>query len=264
MKRLICALIIILFVCACLPFSAGAALTPQDKELVMVTAIKADTGDYLLYRVFARQNASLPTSVTLKVEAGASPSDVQESNGIEWWPATYDKAGDTLTVNLTKGRIAEVKVAGGKHFTNNGDGTVSALVPLSAQVGIVNVQPGASIPAGMACISPPSVDVNSDFSTDLLVASVFMDLSRAGAPTEAVFVFGEQGAAFSPEQIAEDVAAATNQPGRCCWWPLVVLCVLFVLLSILYWFVREREEEAVEEPDELAHPAEDQIQHEEE
>jgi len=243
MKRFICALIIISFVCAALPLAAGAALAAQDKELVMVTAVKDTTGDYLLYRVFARQGASLPTSVTLKLEASASPTDVQESNGIEWWPAQYNKVGDTLMVNLTKGRIAEVKVVEGNLFSTHPDGTISAVVPLGAQQGIINVQPGATIPTDMTCISPPKVDVNSDFSTDLLVASVFYDLSRAGAPSEAVFVFGQAGATYSADQIADNVEAATNQPGQCCWWPLVVLCLLFVLLSILRWFIREREED---------------------
>jgi len=224
-----------------LPLSAGA-LSNEDKDLVMAIAMKEDTGDYLLYRVFAQQGASLPTTVQLKLESGASPSDVQESNGIEWWPATYTKSGDTLTVNLSKGRIAEVKVAGGSHFTDNLDGTVTAVVPLTAQVGVTNVQPGATIPSGMTCVSPTPVDVNSDFSSELLVASVFVDMSRSGAPTEMTFVFGEQGALFTEEELLVD-SELPSERGQCCWWPLVVLCLLFLLLSLLNWFIKRREEE---------------------
>jgi len=41
MKRFICVLITVLLVMVCLPLWAGAVLTPQDKDLVMVTAIQA-------------------------------------------------------------------------------------------------------------------------------------------------------------------------------------------------------------------------------
>ncbi|MCL2491292.1 MAG: hypothetical protein FWE87_00855 [Coriobacteriia bacterium] len=248
MRKLISLLIIILLVYGCVPLGAGA-LSNEDKDLVMVIAMQEPTGDYLLYRVFARQGASLPTSVQLKLEQGARPADVQESDGLEWWPAKYVQSGDQLTVNLTNGRIAEVKVEGGTHFTTNIDGTVTAVVPLVAQTGVTNVQPGATIPDGMTCISPTPINVNSDFSTDLLVASVFVDMSRSGAPTSMTFVFGEQGLVYTEGETAADAAQEPTH-GQCCWWPLVVLCLLFGLLSLWYWIIKDRKDQVIYEVEE--------------
>ena len=245
MRRTISILIIILLVCACTPGLAGATLSAQDTELVTVTAMQDSTGDFLMYRVFAKQTASLPASIRLQLEPGAKPTDVQESNGVEWWKASSSQMGDVLTVNLRQGRIAEVYVRTDNLFSKNTDGTVAATVPLSAQQGIVNVQPGATCPTGSSCISPRSVEISSDFGTDLLVASIYVDMTKPNAPAEVTFVFGEDGITYSATETIEEVVGE-RQTGQCCWWPLVVLCILFVVLSIAYWFVREREEESAD------------------
>jgi len=258
MRRIISILIIILLVCACAPTLAGASLSVQDIELVTVTAMQDSAGDFLMYRVFTKQATSLPTTIRLQLEPGAKPTDVQESNGIEWWKASSSQSGDVLTINLKRGRIAEVHVRTSNLFTKNADGTITATVPLAAQKGIVNVQPGATIPQGEICVSPEPVEIGSDFGTALLVASVYVDMTKTDAPNEMAFVFGEAGMTYSATEIAMD--AAPEQPkGKCCWWPLVVLCVLFALLSILYWIVREREGGDEEPPEEDGIVEEDEI-----
>ena len=247
MRRLNVLLIIILFACVCLPQIAGAILAPNDTDLVTVTAVQHPDGStYLMYRVFARQATPLPATVELRLESGATPTDVQESNGIEWWKATYVQDGNVLLVNLTRGRIAEVHVRTDNLFTSNGDGTVTAVVPLSAQRGVINVQPGATCPPGSECISPERTETNSDIAFEMLVSSIYLDMSASGAPENATFVFGEQGSTVtSDKQITAPEEEAPK--GQCCWWPLVVLSVIFVILCGTYWIVKSRDEE-VDEP----------------
>jgi hypothetical protein len=243
MKRFIAVLITISFALACLSGIAGAALSPYETELITVTAVQDSSGNFLMYRVFAKQSTPLPASVQLKLEPGERPTDVQESNGLEWWRASHVQNGDTLTVNLTKGRIAEVHVSAPKIFENKADGTTVAVVPLSAQKGVANVQAGATRPEGTVCLSPSPVELNSDFSTALLVVSVFSDMTKSDAPTEVTFVFGLEDTVYSEAEIADDKQPVEREPGQCCWWPLVVLCVLFLILGIFYLYIKARVEE---------------------
>ena len=243
MRRLIPILIIISFVCMVSPTLAGAAITANDTDLITVTAMQDTSGEYLLYRVFAKQGITLPTSVRLALEKGATVADVQESNGVDWWTATYTKSGDTLTVDLTNGRIAEVRVSSSNLFATNEDGTVVATVPLTAQKGFSNVQPGATRPEDKVLILPTNAEMNSDFGSSLLVASTFVDMSRADAPENVTFVFGEPGEVHSDLGVGSAPETVQRETGQCCWWPLVVLSLLFAALLVVYWFVKEREED---------------------